>query len=257
MKIVLVNCDIEWESPAINYSKYDNILESILIIGRDKPDLIVFPELFTTGFSVNDKYTETVNGETYKWMKVWSTRLNAAIMASVPVKEDDNLYNRALFVTPESNYHYDKRHLFSPGGEEGVFQSGNKPVIVNFRGVNIFMQICYDLRFPVWSRNSGLSYDLIINIANWPAARDSVIEPMCRSRAIENLSYFAFVNRKGKDPNNEYSGQKFIVDFKGNFMTPVMEHPYYDTFEIDTAKLNSFREKFPVWKDADSYSIEY
>lgn len=257
MKIALVNCDIEWESPVLNLSKYDNILESIPTTERERPDLIVFPELFTTGFSVNTKYAETVNGETCKWMKSWSKRLNSAIVASIPVMESDSLYNRALFVTPENDYHYDKRHLFSPGGENDAFKKGKIPVIVNFRGFNIFLQICYDLRFPVWSRNSGLSYDLIINIANWPAARDAVIEPMCRSRAIENLTYFAFVNRQGKDPNNEYSGHKFIVDYKGNLMTPVIEHPYYDTFEINKAELNSFREKFPVWKDADNYSIEY
>lgn len=257
MKITLVNCDIKWESPAINLVNFDKILECIINEDKDRPDLIVFPELFTTGFSVSAKYAESVNGKTHKWMKGWSKRLDSAIMASIPVQEGDNLYNRSFFVTPEGDFYYDKRHLFSPGGEQSLFKKGNAPVIVNFRGFNIFLQICYDLRFPVWSRNVKLSYDMIINIANWPAARDSVIDPMCRSRAIENLSYYAFVNRKGNDPNNKYSGQKFIVDFKGNYLTPIMEHPDYDTFEIDKTKLDSFREKFPVWRDADTYNIEY
>ena len=257
MKIALVNCDIEWESPAINLANFDKILSNFINEGVNKPDLIVFPELFTTGFSVSDRYAESLNGDTHKWMKGWSIRLDSAIMASIPVQEGDNLYNRALFVTPKDDFHYDKRHLFSLGGEQSLFKKGRTPVIINFRGFNIFLQICYDLRFPVWSRNAGLLYDLTINIANWPASRDSVIESMCRSRAIENLSYFAFVNRKGFDPQNDYTGQKFIVDFKGNYLTPLIEHPDYETFEIDKAKLVSFRDKFPVWRDADTYSIEY
>ena len=212
MKIALVNCDIEWESPAINLANFDKILSNFINEGVNKPDLIVFPELFTTGFSVSDRYAESLNGDTHKWMKGWSIRLDSAIMASIPVQEGDNLYNRALFVTPEDDFHYDKRHLFSLGGEQSLFKKGRTPVIINFRGFNIFLQICYDLRFPVWSRNAGLLYDLTINIANWPASRDSVIEILvdhCNGKEVNFNNY-----RKVSDKEIENEIKKIISNKK-------------------------------------------
>ncbi len=256
MKLALFNCDMQWEDPEKNREKYDTLLSEFLNSGILKPDLFIFPEYFTTGFSISRKNAEPPDGTTYRWLKEWSKKLDAALLASIPVIENGKYFNRALFVTPSKDFYYDKRHLFSPAKEDTLFTRGDKRTIIKYKEFNIALQICYDLRFPVWSRNSNLSYDIMINVANWSSSRDSVIEPLCRSRAIENLSYFAFVNRKGDDPNDSYSGQRFLFDFKGNPVLPAKESPEWAVFEINIEKLISFREKFKVWKDADEFIIK-
>ena len=255
MKIALVNCDIEWESPEINLLRYGIILDGVLQNSDLHSDIIVFPEFFNTGFSVSDSFAEPHLGKTYNWLKMWSKRLNSAILTSIPVFENGKCFNRAYFVTKTETYIYDKSHLFTPGGEDRLFAKGDGLKIINYNGFNIALQICYDLRFPVWCRNKNLSYDLIINIANWPSSRDSVIEPLCKARAIENLSFFAFVNRCGKDPNNRYSGQRLMFDYMGNTIEPLINKEDLAVFEISKTTLAKYREKFPVWKDSDDFNL--
>jgi predicted amidohydrolase len=258
MKIALCQTPILWESPSENLRNFDIIVDKI-IEQNSGTDIIIFPEFFSVGFSMNRTVSESLDGASANWLRNKSSETGIAFLASVPIKSNEKIFNRAIFVTPEGfEYYYDKRHLFSVGGEDKIFFPGTSRLIVPFKGWNIMVQICYDLRFPVWSRNIELEYDLVINIANWPSSRTSVIEPMVRSRAIENLSYYAFVNRTGNDPENSYDGCSMVSDFKGTTLNPLI----YDTanhfliFEIDLNLLKTFRNKFPVWKDADRFSIE-
>jgi predicted amidohydrolase len=149
--------------------------------------------------------------------------------------------------------YYDKRHLFAYGGEDLLYTPGNRTLIVPFRGFNIAIQICYDLRFPVWSRNRNLSYDIMINIANWPSGRVRVTEPLSRARAIENQSYFAFVNRSGSDPENSYDGNRNLYDYMGDAVVPDVDGDHFSVYRLEHNSLNSFREKFPAWRDADNF----
>lgn len=257
MKIALCQVPVLWESPEENLRNYDKIVERI--IQRDSgTDIIIFPEFFSVGFSMNRIMCESLDGISANWLRQKSSDSGIAFLASIPIKAGDKLYNRAIFVTQEGfEYYYDKRHVFSIGGENNIFSSGANRVIIPYRGWNILIQICYDLRFPVWSRNTDLGYDLVINVANWPATRAFVIDPMVKTRAIENLSYYAFVNRIGEDPGNNYEGNSMVSDFKGNSLEPCISDSSfnYSIFELDLNSLKSFRNKFPVWKDADRFSI--
>lgn len=258
MKIALCQVPVLWESPEENLRNYDKIVEEITL-KNSGTDIIIFPEFFSVGFSMNKIMCESLDGISANWLRQKSSGSGIAFLASVPIKEDDKLYNRAIFVTPDGfEYYYDKRHVFGIGGESNIFSPGANKVIIPYRGWNIMIQICYDLRFPVWSRNIDLGYDLVINVANWPATRAFVIEPMVKTRAIENLTYYAFVNRIGEDPENSYDGNSMVADFKGNSLMPSISDIscYYSIFELDLNSLKLFRNKFPVWKDADKFTIE-
>lgn len=257
MKIALISTDIKWESPQENLVSCRLIYENILVSGVSGVDLLVFPEFFNTGFSMNSSIAEDMDSNSVNWMKRLSKEAGCAVLASLPVKENGYLYNRALFVTPqEALYKYDKRHLFSHSGEDLVYTAGTEKTVIAFRGVNIAIQICYDLRFPVWSRNRNLEYDIMINIANWPKVRSKVTEPLSKARAIENLSYFAFVNRSGSDPYCEYDGNRYLFDFMGDTVLPESEGLNYSVYNIDIERLRAYRDHFSAWKDADQFSIE-
>ena len=258
MKIALCHIPVEWESPELNLKNCSRLCNRI--INEDSgTDLIVSPEFFTYGFSMNGSIAESEEGKTIKWLKETSSRLNIAILGGVPVISGGKLFNRAVFALPDGNLrYYDKRHLFSYGKEDKVFSPGNERVIVEFKGWNILLQICYDLRFPVWSRNVNLEYDLVINIASWPSSRAGVVEPMVRSRAIENLSYYAFLNRAGSDPESDYMGERYLSDFRGNLSLPFLNDPedMFTMFILHKESLADYREKFCAWKDADSFTID-
>jgi len=258
MVAALCQIPLIWESARENILFCDDVLQT-LFENFKEVDIVVFPEFFTTGFSMNEKNCEEGDGYSLKWMVHASHKYGCAIAASVPVKERGRCYNRAYFVTPSGNIdYYDKRHLFSYGGEDQVFSPGRDLTVVSYKGWNIALQICYDLRFPVYIRNRELKYDLVINMANWPSARDVVVDPLVRARAIENICYYAFVNRTGSDPQNKYNPVGFISDFKGNHMHPFLyvDEYYISLYTLDRPELNSFREKFRSWEDADNFKLE-
>lgn len=256
MKIALISPDIIWENEIENINNYNLLVKSI-ITDYSNIDLIVFPEFFATGFSVHNDICETQdNSSSLKWLFKASNENNVAILASIPIKEGDNRYNRAFFVKPDGSYqYYNKRHLFSYGGENKLFTPGIQHTIVEYKGFKMGLNICYDLRFPVWSRNIQLEYDLLINVANWPSSRASVIEPLARARAIENISYFAFVNRSGNDTESSYNGERFMFDYMGRGVNPINDGMFFSVFNLCLDSLNEYRSKFKAWQDADKFKI--
>ena len=260
LKIALLSTDIVWEEPDENMRRCEKFIAQIFesakkYAGDTVPDIVVLPELFATGFSMNPNIAEREDGATSRWMREISVRYDCALLASVPVLDGGLIYNRALFMTSSKAEYYDKRHLFSYGGESEVFTRGIRRPVVNYKGFNILIQVCYDLRFPVWCRNRNLEYDLIVNIANWPASRARVVEPMCRSRAIENQAYSLFVNRSGSDEKSDYDGEKYAFDYMGDAIPPLSEGDGYSIFGIDMDGVKAFREKFRAWEDADEFVL--
>ena len=257
MKIALCQTTPVWEDINANLVKCRKIVEE-LVEKSPNTDIIVFPEFFTTGFSVeNNSIAEDMNGPSVEWMREMSKKYSTAFFASIPIFQNGKYFNRAVFVSPEKEWYYDKRHLFSYGGENRLYSQGEKRVIVNYKVWRILLQICYDLRFPVWSRNVSLEYDLIINVANWPSSRESVVSPLVRARAIENLSYYVFVNRAGEDPNCQYNRIGFVSNFKGDKILPVLDdkNGIWTICDLDLDSLRLFRETFRVWEDADKFLL--
>ncbi len=251
LMITLIQPDIIWNDRTQNLSQYDNILPNNL-----KTDIIIFPEVFTTGFCANiEKQHETMTGKVILWMRKVAVQFKCAVVGSVVIKENDQFYNRLLWVEEgKKEQYYDKRHLFSLGGENKKYQQGIKRLIVEYKGWKICPLICYDLRFPVWSRNHN-SYDLLLYVANWPQSRIKAWKKLLVARAIENQSYCVGVNRVGVDGNNlKYNGNSGIIDYEGNaqWMTATET---IKTVEIDLQQLRTFRQKFPFWKDADNFKL--
>ncbi len=266
-EIISISLPIVWENKEQNLLICSEILEQIFknknLASSNYSQLVIFPEMFTTGFTMNINMAEEANSDsiTIKWIENSAEKFNCAILGSVAVKEDNKFFNRAYFMLPDKTFFtYDKRHLFRMGEEGKLYTAGNKKTIFNYNGVNYSLNLCYDLRFPVWSRNKNNEYDVLLNCANFPAARFSVIEPLCKARAIENLSYMIFTNRSGSDPlAGEYCASSYIVDFKGNNIghesfinIKLLAKPVRILSSvIDIEALRSFREKFPAWLDND------
>lgn len=221
-------------------------------------DLMLLPEMFTTGFSMRAKeLAETMAGESVSWMVNQSRKHHAALAGSLIIKDSGQYFNRFLFVTPEGKiYHYDKRHLFSIGEEHLYFSSGKERVIVNFRGWRIIPMVCYDLRFPVWCRSIKQA-DLMLFVANWPEARKQVWQTLLKARAIENQVFVAGVNRTGKDGAGiGYQGESMIIDPRGNVIADLGNKTEdVATSDLSLKELKLFRDKFPVGRDADSFEI--
>ena len=214
MKVTLVQSNLIWENKEANIEVFDQQIQSI----DGSTDLIILPEMFTTGFSMKPKmWAEKHLGKTFQKMQSWAKQKQSAILASLIVKEKDKYLNRAYFIFPDGHYQfYDKRHLFRMAKEDEHYKAGKERIIIEYKGWRIFPLICYDLRFPIWSRNN-LNYDLLIYIANWPERRSTPWKTLLKARAIENLSYVAGVNRIGKDGNGiEHSGDSALIDFKGD-----------------------------------------
>lgn len=255
MRVSLFSLDITGENKSKNLEIFSHMLDEAFSDGL-VTDLIVLPEFFTTGFPADPMEAESGEGMTLTWLKAAAARYSVAILTSFPVCEGGEYFNRAFFVTPEGIYHhYDKRHLFSYGREDKTYSNGDKKLIVDYKGVSIAVNICYDLRFPVWSRNVGLEYDLLINIANWPSSRSNVIEPLLKARAIENLSFAAFVNRSGRDSASSYNGERLFYDFNGKDLIPIKTGTYFSSYEFSVNSLIEYRERFGAWRDADKFEI--
>lgn len=253
MKITLIQTDLLWNDPAGNRARFEQ-----KIAEAGSADLIVLPEMFSTGFCTQPRLAaEPLGGETLPWMKRIAQKTDCALAGSVAVEENGNYFNRFYFVKPDGSVsQYDKRHLFTYGGEHKEFTAGDKRVIVEYKGWRILLQICYDLRFPVWSRNRN-DYDLALYTANWPTPRVDAWSALLRARAIENLCYVAGINRTGTDPNCSYCGKSALLDFKGQTLANV--EPGKEALlsaELDADALRDFRKNFPALQDADRFSLE-
>ena len=248
MKITILQRDIEWANPSVNINRADEAIDR-----NPSSDIYVLPEMFSTGFCTNPEgIAESDNSETLQWLKRKAAAIDAAIAGSVAVTKDGKFYNRFYFVKPDGSVtHYDKKHLFTYGGEHKRFTAGNERVVVEFRGVRILLEICYDLRFPVWARNRG-DYDMIIYVASWPTPRVSAWSALLVARAIENQCYVAGVNRVGNDPACQYCGGSVVIDPYGKTIATCTDNLECEsTATIDIEALQAFRAKFPVLNDAD------
>lgn len=248
MKVSVIQQDIVWADVEENIRRADAAVDS-----APAADLYVLPEMFSTGFCTDpENIAEEAEGKSLRWMKEKSAELDAALAASVAVKENGRYYNRFYFVKPDGSVSsYDKKHLFTFGGEHERFTAGTERVVVEFRGVRILLEVCYDLRFPIWSRNHG-DYDMILYVASWPSVRVGAWKSLLVARAIENQCYVAGVNRVGTDPLNEYSGGSMIIDPYGRIVASCEDEAEMSVCaEIDMDMLEAFRKKFPVLNDSD------
>lgn len=254
MVITIIQSELHWQNPAANRAMFEEKIWQI-----DQPtDLIVLPEMFTTGFSMEaQKLAEKMNLATHKWMQQMAAQTKAVVTGSFICVENGAYFNRLLWVQPDgTSDYYDKRHLFRMAEEHHSYTAGERLIVKEWKGWKIAPFICYDLRFPVWSRNVNQAYDLAIYVANWPAVRRAPWSTLLKARAIENLSYVVGVNRVGKDGNNiPYSGDSAIIDFKGEVLFEKTQEEVIYTTKLDKEALTQFRTKFPAYLDADEFEV--
>jgi len=253
MKVTLVQSDIVWENREENLVYFSTVLSGL----KSRTDLVVLPEMFTSGFSMNTRLlAESFPGPTFNWMRDESKKGNFSICGSYIAQKNNYYFNRLLFFKPAGEYYYyDKRHLFGMGGEDKVYTGGKSRVIVNYADLRINLQICYDLRFPVWSRNKN-DYDVLLYVANWPESRRDVWMTLLKARAIENQCYVIGANRIGKDGTGlGYSGDSLIIDPYGKTISEISDNKDIINGEISLEKLREFRTQFQVLKDADDFVI--
>lgn len=255
LRVTLIQCELHWHDAEANREQFEQLFAGL----QGNTDLIILPEMFTTGFTMEpEALAEPADGETVQWMLAQAAKLDAAIVGSTMVKVGAGYRNRMVFATPEGElHHYDKRHLFRMGGEHNHYEAGAERVIVNYRGWRIMPQICYDLRFPVFCRNRN-DYDLLIYVANWPKPRRNPWRTLLQARALENQCYVAGVNRIGTDGKGlEYSGDSLMVDFTGEIaIDGGTEELLVATRTLDRSALDTFRDNFPAWMDADRFDLK-
>lgn len=253
LNTALIQTELVWEDPQSNRSMLEDKLKTL----GSKVDLIILPEMFTTGFSMNPATCfETMDGESLKWLKQMASKLNAAICGSLIIKESGRFYNRFVFVDPDGSVtHYDKRHTFTLAGEDKAYSPGNQKVILSYMGWKICPLICYDLRFPVWSRNTE-DYDLLIYVANWPDKRVLAWDTLLRARAIENLVYTIGVNRVGHDGEQiDYSGHSAVYDPLGNMLSFSEKDEILLTTLTKSAILK-YRNQLRFLQDRDQFTVK-
>ncbi len=258
MKIHLIQSDLIWEDPAANRKQ----LEKLIGI-PEKGGIIVLPEMFSTGFTMpSDKTIEDMQGPSLSWMKERASQLDCVVTGSLIIEHSGSHRNRMFWVEPDGKIsYYDKRHLFRMAGEDEYFKAGEQRVIVTWKGIKVCLQVCYDLRFPVWSRNEynqGVyAYDLLIYVANWPEARHHAWQGLLRARAMENIAYCVGVNRTGKDEKGlVYRGGSAFIDPVGIPLYEAGNEEENIEVKMDMDMLRAFRKKFPVGLDADRFSID-
>ena len=254
MIVALIQPDIVWEDPSANKEAYARSFRRI----ESQVDVILLPELFTTGFTMRSRdLAEPMEGTTMDWMASQARHLRCDLAGSIIISENGNYFNRLIWMRQDGSYgYYDKRHLFRMSGEHDHYAPGSNPLIIETRGFRVRPLICYDLRFPVWSRNRQ-DYDVLIYLANWPAPRRDVWLALLKARAIENQAYLIGVNRVGTDGMGiEYLGDTMAFDAKGQILTSMEPGiPGIQTISLSIETLSAFRKKFPVWKDADSFTL--
>lgn len=252
MTISLLQQDLVWSNPIVNHKSVE-----IAILSAGKSDLYVLPEMWSTGFASEPEKIAEKEESSLSFMKEMANRMNAAIAGSIATEKDGKFYNRFYFVKPgdEDSAYYDKCHLFTYSGEHSRYTAGTERVIVEWRGVRFLLQVCYDLRFPIFSRNAvdgPNAYDVALYVASWPATRRGPWDALLRARAIENQCYVCGVNRVGNDPSCHYNGGTVIIDAYGKTIAACPDDEVsVIAAEIDMERLSSFRKKFPVLSDRD------
>ncbi|MBS1917984.1 MAG: amidohydrolase [Bacteroidetes bacterium] len=259
LTVTLIQTNLYWEDKSANLEMLEKKINSI----SEKTEIVILPEMFSTGFSMQpEKLAETMDGPTIEWMKKIASAKKIILTGSVIIEENGNYFNRLIWMLPngQSGF-YNKRHRFAYAGENEKYTAGEKRLIASVKGWKINLQVCYDLRFPVWSRQqqteTGLEYDAIIYVANWPERRSNAWRTLLQARAIENQCFVIGVNRVGNDGNEIYhSGDSMVVDPSGE----ILYHKKHDedifTTTLHKEKLDVVRSKFPFWKDADPFFIE-
>ena len=251
LDVAICQVDMEWEQISTNLKRIEPF------VAGAKADIVVLPEMFATGFKTKpSRVAQPQDGEVVETMRRWAATYNKAVVGSVVIEENDEYRNRMYFITPDGDMKwYDKHHLFRPGGEARDYTPGDKRVIVEYKGMRFLLLICYDLRFPVWSRNRD-DYDAILCSASWADDRRDAWRILLRARAIENQCYMAAVNRVGKDPDGNYLGDSALIDFVGNTIADAQacECIMVTTFDMD-AQAKFRNEEFPAWQDADSFEL--
>lgn len=261
LRVTVIQAATVWHDPQANRTHYQMLFDEL----EERSDVIVLPETFTSGFS-NDAVgqAETMQGETVAWLSAQAKALGSAIAGSVQIRDGGKVFNRMLWAMPDGTlHHYDKRHLFRMANEHERYAPGVDKAFIEYQGWRICPLVCYDLRFPVFSRNrfdhavpGGYDYDLLIYVANWPSPRHFAWQTLLKARAIENLSYVVGVNRVGIDANDlNYLGGSTVLDFTGQSLVECGIGPQMQTAVVSHAELNAFRQRFPFHLDADDFII--
>lgn len=253
LRITIVQAHLAWENINENLAHFTALLAPL----SGQTDLVLLPEMFTTGFSMQAAtQAEEIPGPTFSWMLDQAQNLGAAITGSIIVKEAEQYYNRLLFVRPDGTFdQYDKRHLFTLAGEHEAYIAGKKNITIEWRGWKLRPQICYDLRFPVWSRNTD-NYDLIFYLANWPNKRRNAWMTLLAARAIENQAYCIGVNRVGVDEQgHQYTGDSSVYDYGGELLTQITNQEACVTVELDLQTQVDFRRKLNFLADRDDFQV--
>jgi len=280
LTVTTIQSDLQWEDKAANLRRLEEKIDGI----TERTELVILPEMFSTGFSMRPEFlAERMDGPTVNWMRAVAARKKIILTGSVIIEEEGAYFNRLIWMLPNGQYgYYDKRHRFAYAGEDQHYSAGNKRLIASVKGWKILLQVCYDLRFPVWSRQapqesvaspSGpaagpgdaahprdtreLEYDMIIYVANWPHRRSLAWKTLLQARAIENQAYVIGVNRVGNDGHKiEHSGDSMIIDPLGDILYHQADKEDVFTLTVEKEKLDAIRQRFPFWKDADHFNIE-
>jgi len=250
LKVTCIQANLKWENRKENLALFDKFFFEL----KETSDLIILPEMFTSGFSMNSgALAENMDGYTVEWMRSRAKKLNAAIVGSLIIADDGEFYNRLIWMNPEGTHHfYDKKYLFSLAKENENYSAGRERIIVEYKGWKICPLICYDLRFPEWSRNTEF-FDLLIYVANWPIPRSSHWSALLRARAIENQCYVIGVNRVGSDAaGNDYSGNSSIYNYDGVQIAEEVHKEAVISFKLIKTPLLQYREKLPFLEDQES-----
>ena len=267
LTVTIVQTNLHWENKDANLKMLAQKIDGI----KEKTEVVILPEMFSTGFSMKaGLLSEKMDGETIQWMKKMATLKKIILTGSIIAEDDGNYFNRLIWMLPDGEYgYYDKRHLFAFANEDKHYKAGNKKLIASVKGWKVNLQICYDLRFPVWTRQPpipadsyknaeapGVGYDVTIFVANWPEKRITAWKTLLQARAIENQCYVIGVNRVGEDGNKiHYTGDSMIIDPMGEILYQKTNAEDIFTFTLSKEKLHEVREKFPFWRDADYFKL--